>query len=678
MYAGNAVCGACHADQAAAWRTSHHHAAMADPRPDTVAGDFADAAYDGPDGTTRFRLRNDRYVVEAIGPAGSPETYEVAHTFGIEPLQQYLLPTGDGRLQALGVAWDNRPATAGGQRWMHLHPGTAIAPDDVLHWTAPANNWNHMCADCHATGVRKGYDASTRRFATTYAEATVGCEACHGPGSAHAAAPARVRTTPLDSPATELNACAPCHSRRSAIAEGFTPAANFLDHYLPALLEAGLYHADGQIQDEVFEYGSFLQSRMHVAGVTCSDCHDPHSARLVLDGNAVCTQCHAPAGQARFPTLLRKDYDSPEHHFHRPGTEAAACVSCHMPAQTYMQVDDRRDHAFRVPRPDLAAVTGAPDACRSCHSDKTPDWAAAAIAGRFDTARPAHFGTVFAAARRGRYDAEFDLAAVASEPSQPPIVRGTALSLMAGYTRGASATALREGLRDPSALVRLGALTGSTRWPHDERWRLTRHLLTAPERAVRMEAGRLLAPLMTTLPASTTAELAAALAEYRQSLELNADRAEAQAARATLHMDLGEAGMAETALNEALRINPYYLPALLNLADLYRASGRDAAAEPLLARAIEAVPDAVEARTARGLWLVRQGRLDAALADLEAAWRTAPWLASSAYVYAIALHSAGASEAALQVLAAALEDNPGEPRLVQTAASIAREAGRTP
>src|SRR5262249_38939425 len=171
---------------------------------------------------------------------------------------------------------------------------------------------------------------------------------------------------------------------------------------------------------EVYEYGSFIQSRMFRAGVTCSDCHEPHGLRLRADGNAVCAQCHLPA-----------KFDTAAHHHHAPATEAARCVSCHMPSRTYMLVDPRRDHSFRVPRPDLSAAIGTPNACSGCHRNQPPRWAADWIGrwyGPSSPSRRAHFAPALDAGRRGLLTASKDLAALVSDPAQPAIARATALA----------------------------------------------------------------------------------------------------------------------------------------------------------------------------------------------------------------------------------------------------------
>src|SRR5690606_1313941 len=274
-----------------------------------------------------------------------------------------------------------------------------------------------VCSSDLSTDVRKGYGRAADTFRTTWSEPHVGCEGCHGPGSRHLAvvsgeagdAPASGLTAELDErrgvtwtvgpdglprrsePRTgqrEIEVCAQCHSRRAQIAEGYVPGNPLTDQYLPSLLVAGLYHPDGQQLDEVYTWGSFLQSRMFAAGVTCSDCHEPHGGRLRAEGNAVWTTCHTPAL-----------YDGPGHHFHPGGGEAARCVSCHMPATTYMRIDPRRDHSLRVPRPDRTVDIGVPNACNACHTDRSPAWAAAAVRewyGR-DAGGFQHFAEAFAA-----------------------------------------------------------------------------------------------------------------------------------------------------------------------------------------------------------------------------------------------------------------------------------------
>ncbi len=700
-YAGTARCAACHAAETAAWRGSHHDRAMQEPSAESVVGDFDDARFEHFGVTSRFFRRDGRPLVETEDADGKLAEFEVAWTFGVDPLQQYLVRFPNGHVQALGIAWDARPAAAGGQRWFSLYPDERVPPGDVLHWTAPSQRWNTQCADCHSTGLRRGYDPARDAYETTWAELDVACEACHGPGSAHVAwaeAAARGETAPAEADAaselpvrfppvrpedwlldpgapiarlrtprparTELETCAPCHSRRTPLREAPQPGDPFLDGYRPALLDEGLYEADGQPLDEVFVYGSFVQSRMHAAGVTCSDCHDPHSLSLRAEGNDVCSSCH------------RSDvFDVPAHHRHATGSTGAQCVSCHMPARTYMVVDVRRDHSFRVPRPDLSVSIGTPNTCNDCHREQSAEWAADTVARWFPDGRrrTPHFGTALAAGRRGALGADRTLAALATDPTTPAIARATALSLIA---RPETDT-LRRVAADPEPLVRLGALEAADRVEPAARLTAIQPLLRDPLRALRIEAARALADVPPSLwrPADRVA-LADGLAEYRAAQLAQSDRPESHVNLALLHLALGEPREARRAYETALRLAPWFVPAAANLADLDRAEGREDAAEARLRSALETAPDSAELHHALGLTLVRTGRRGEALVELERASALAPEDPRYAYVLGIALHDAGETERALGILSAAHETRPGDRDLLLSLAMLSLQAGR--
>jgi Tfp pilus assembly protein PilF len=676
-YVGSADCATCHQTEYQAWSGSHHQQAMLAPTAQNVTGDFDNAGFEYDGIESHFSTEADRYLVVTDGAHGRLEEFEVRYAFGVDPLQQYLLALPGGRLQALGIAWDSRPPAEGGQRWFHLHPDEQVDHTDVLHWTRDSQNWNYMCADCHSTNVRKDYDKDTHSYQSQFSEISVGCEACHGPASNHVAwANTGIGESGLQrlgDQARQINACAPCHSRRSQLAEGFRPHLPYLDHYLPALLDSGLYYADGQVLDEVYVYGSFLQSKMHAQGVTCSHCHEPHSATLRTSDNGLCSQCHSSSPRADFPTLAAGNYDSPEHHMHPAGSPGSRCIACHMTDRTYMQVDDRRDHSFRIPRPDLSESLGVPNACNNCHTNKSPAWARERIAKQFGDERANPFGPIIHAARRADPEAELALAELAEDQAQPAIVRATAMSLMIGYQRGATAFALNKGLRDPSPLVRIGALRGAERWEPQRRWQEAQHLLNDRYRAVRTEAARLLSVISGDLPQAEQARLTTGLEEYLTTQSLHADRAEAQTNIASVWTTLSEPARAEEALVLALDLNPQWVPALVNLADLYRANGRDEKGGPLLTRAMAMVPDNADVLVAKALWLVRQQHADQALPLLANAVKLMPANNRYSYIYGVALHSSGDSQQAFAVIDAALAREPYNQQLLQAAAGIARD-----
>jgi len=394
-FVGASACATCHAKETEAWRGSDHDLAMqvADAR--SVLGNFDNAAFEG----TRFVARDGKFFVNTEGPDGKRADFEIKYTFGVRPLQQYLIELPGGRMQAFGLAWDARAKEQGGQRWFNLYPGRKLKPGDALHWTGIEQNWNFQCAECHSTNLRKNFDAPSAAFHTTWSEINVACEACHGPASNHVAwakkeggaasyeakglpialderkgiawtlaagAPTASRSAPRTT-AREIDACGRCHARAARFSDDWRDGGAYGDTHRRALLSESLYWPDGQMRDEVYNWGSFLTSRMHAQGVTCSDCHDPHSLKLRAPGNAVCAQCHSAA-----------TFDDEGHTHHAKGTSGAQCAACHMPTTTYMVVDPRHDHSFRIPRPDLSVSLGVPNACNRCHQKKTPQWAAEA------------------------------------------------------------------------------------------------------------------------------------------------------------------------------------------------------------------------------------------------------------------------------------------------------------
>ena len=694
QYVGGKACVECHATEAAAWKGSQHDRAMQVASKQTMRGDFANAKFSFADVTSTFFRRDGKYFVNTEGRDGRLADFEISHAFGVEPLQQYLIDFPDGRRQALGIAWDSRPKAAGGQRWFHLYPKEKPKPGERLHWTSIDQNWNFQCADCHSTNLRKGYDAAADTFRTTWTDINVNCEACHGPGSAHlawakrpdggrakeadkglaarlderrgvtwtfaAASGSAARSRPRDS-AREIEACARCHSRRGQFSDDHAAGSPFTDAFRPALLEPGLYRADGQMQDEVFNYGSFLQSRMNAHGVTCSDCHDPHSQKLRAPGNAVCAQCH-----------LAAKFDAPEHHRHKTGTKGAECASCHMPTVTYMVIDPRHDHAMRVPRPDLSVKIGTPNACNDCHRDRKAAWAAEAVAKWYPDRKPGFqaFAEAFAAADRGAVSADGPLAKIAADRSQPALVRASALARLARRPGPATFPALEAALGDPDAVVRATAVGAFSEVEPVARARLVERMLDDPSRLVRLEAARVLAGT-TVAPA----RLERATAEYLASLRFNADRPESQLSLGNFAAARGDAEGALGAYRKALAIEPTFAEASVNLADLHRSRGEDARAEAVLREALRRDPASAAAHHALGLALVRQKRLPEALAPLARAASLAPTDTRFAYVHAVALNDAGRPADALRALDAALVRLPDDRQLLFTAATLRAQAG---
>jgi predicted CXXCH cytochrome family protein len=465
----------------------------------------------------------------------------------------------------------------------------------------------------------------------------------------------------------ELDACATCHARRKILTDTPAPGSPLLDRALPALLQPGLYHADGQIDGEVFEYGSFVQSRMHQAGVTCSDCHEPHTARLRAEGNALCAQCHMPAR-----------FDTAAHTHHQPASAGAQCANCHMPAKTYMIVDPRHDHSIRVPRPDLSVAIGTPNACTQCHSDRTPGWAAQAVAGWFPGGRQTqpHFGTVLNAGRAGAANAEKRLDQLILTGTAPGIARATALALLPGSATAASDAAINAAIRDPDPLVRAAAPRALSAATSPATRQAMLGLLADPVRAVRVEAARALADLdPLSLNPVQTAAFATATRELTAAELVDAERPEAHLNLGLLAQRARDPTEAEAQYQTALRLDPAFVPAMVNLADLDRARGADAKGEMLLRQALALEPDNADIHHSLGLLLIRAKKTSEAAEEIRKAAELAPDNARYAYVYAVVLNATGSRLRAVDVLQRTHQAHPADWDVLTALTLFARDAG---
>jgi predicted CXXCH cytochrome family protein len=680
-FVGTQVCAACHSVEAALWAESHHARAMQPASAQTVLGNFADARLEHFGTTARFFRRGDNFMVAAEGRDGKPAEFKIGFTFGLYPLQQYLTVFPDGRVQALPYAWDARPAEQGGQRWFHLYPDAPMPHTDPLHWTGPQQNWNFMCADCHSTAVKKGYDPAQDRFDTRFSAVNVGCEACHGAGQGHvdwanSGKPAQVANMGFASvvaqrpspdwsidPLTgspmhgisrpqgdEVEACGRCHARRSQFSDAWVPGDPLTKAYLPSFITPDLYEDDGQMRDEVFNYSSFQQSKMFAKGVVCSDCHDPHSSALKATRSAVCAQCH-----------LAEKFEAVAHTGHPPSPSAPDCIACHMSVRTYMVVHRRHDHSFRIPRPDQSIALGTPNACTDCHKDRDAAWAAAAVERWHGPVRKGFqtYAEAFHAERTHQPQAGDLLLTIANGKDVPAIARASALIALAAHPSVETDHVMARGLADPDPMVRIAGLRGMAALPRDQRWRRANALLGDPTAAVRIEAAQLLAdqPPGEVGP-NERALLEAAFAEYEAAQRFNADRPEGHANLGSFLVRRGRLAEAEAEYLAGIRLMPGAIALHVDLADLYRQTGREPQAEQVLRSAISIAPDAAAPHYALGLSLIRAKRVDEAMSQLQRAAELDPDNPRFAYVYGVALQSRGRLDEARKVWEAALARDP--------------------
>lgn len=664
-FVGSDSCNQCHQSIYAKWQQSDHHKAMQVATPDTVLGNFDNVTVKFHEIETRLFLQDSVYKVETAGSEGNRDIYTIKYTFGHYPLQQYLVDTGNGHLQALNIAWDSRPVEQGGQRWYHLQADEKIDPEHPFFWTRHFQNANSRCIECHSTNVRKNFKQKSSSFDTEWSDIGVGCESCHGPASRHIelANTDRLKvdssgfskteksrlswefrgTDNIASPSgskdqSYVDTCGGCHSRRASFGD-VKPLAPYHDQYRLALLDQGLYFADGQINDEVFVMGSFLQSKMQRKGVTCNNCHNVHSGKLIAEGNALCTQCHKASS-----------FDTLAHHRHQAGSTGAQCVNCHMPERLYMSVDLRRDHGFSIPDPGLSITSNAPNACTSCHQGRTDQWAVKAMNLWGVDERQ----NIWATINQGldQQDALMfkDFASNPTAPGLASIRQATLIDKLSGFPSRLAAEAASSHLASSDLLIRRAAVSALQAMPVQLRWQLLSPLIEDPTKVIRLEVASVLADALPQLAGKDAEKLGRLIDEYREALDYNADTPAGQLSIGNLEARLGYSILAEDAYLRALEIEPHFVPALINLADFYRSSGRDLESRKLLLRALQVAPDSANTNHAYGLFLVRSGKQDEALGYLKSAIQQQDTNPRHIYVYAVALDSRGQTNAAMKAI----------------------------
>ena len=674
VFAGSRKCKDCHQQEFTRWQGSHHERAMAVANDESVLGDFNDAVFEHFGATSRFYRKNGKYYVTTQGPQGKLDEFEITHTFGWYPLQQYLVPFDGGRLQCLPLAWDVPQ-----KKWYHLYPDQPLDPDDWLYWTNASQNWNGMCAECHSTDLRKNYAMDTNTYQTTWSEISVGCEACHGPASEHvqwAELPEMgrpevdnfaltVATRNLTS-RQQIELCAPCHSRRMSLEDNIHQHADFLDYGIPQLLTQGYYFADGQILEEVYVYGSFMQSKMYDRDVRCSDCHDVHSIKRIKPGNDLCLQCHKKAV-----------YDSKDHHFHKQADDkgepvksktgavlfevgsGAQCEQCHMPGRDYMGIDYRPDHSFRLPRPDLSDAIGTPNACNRCHWDKTNAWSVDMLLKWYGKRQRSHYGTILAAGRQGAPEALADLKHLSQDRLYPTIVRATALALLTSYPGAKTRDVFQQALADEEALVRYTAVRHLVEPDPRRLLPLIGPLLYDPVKGVRIEAARALAGIPPErMPEAIRLKYRQGLDDYRQAMQRTADFATSRHNLGILDAGLGQLEPAMEHYRQAIDIDSQFYPAKVNLAMLYNQQGRNSEAERLLREVVAAQPELYEVKYSLGLLLAELQRFDEAVVYLADAGHGLPKRSRIQYNLGLLLQQLGRSSEAEVALNQALSIEP--------------------
>ncbi len=698
-FVGVQQCKNCHAAEYNAWSGSGHFKAMMPANDSTVAGDFNDRKLMANGVSSRFYKKDGKFYINTEGEDGNNQDFEIKYTFGYYPLQQYLVEFPGGRMQATRASWDVK-----NKKWFYQFAGQKIPAHNWLHWTGNSANWNTMCASCHSTNLQKNYSADSDVYHTTYSTINVSCETCHGAGKLHIdyingedyKGGKKVTGSYLLLPKkggqiAEINACAVCHARRSELSPNAIPGAPLLDNYIPEIPTTDHFYADGQANDEDYNYTSFAESKMFRQGVRCSNCHEPHLAKLKFTGNALCTQCHAST------------FDSYAHSFHNIGTPGSECKNCHMPGKIYMGNDYRYDHTFRVPRPDLSVRYGTPNACNNCHQDKSPQWAADAVIKRYGPVRKYHFAEDLIPGSELRMNSEAHLIKLLKDTSVPDIIKAASANYLGNIHTGNSLDALLGCLNMPDADIRYRALISLAAFPAEKWIYAAAPLLQDSIRAVRIAAAELYLPLPSnqvppdyynafikakselesyTLYQSDFAignvmigdyyikqnNYANAVKYYRRGLKKDSLMNYARLNLSVAYNLSGQNNEALQVLKDAVKVDPKNERIYFNLALLYNEMGNPSDAAKFLAKAVELKSLNPRVYYNYGLLLQKEGKNNQAIDIYKKGLQIAPEDASLNYTLALLLLQTGKIEEAkipASVLKKYFPDNPDYQKIFQ-------------
>ncbi len=640
-FTGSRACAECHGKEYAEWQGSDHDNAMDTAIASTVLGDFNNAGFERNGFVSSFFTKDGKYFVHTKGPRGKAGDFQIAYTFGVRPLQQYLIPFENGRMQCLPIAWDTERKT-----WFHLadsvYKGQEINPNDWLYWTNNGQNWNGMCAECHSTNLRKDYNPVTHVFNTKWSEIDVACEACHGPASEHnkwAADKDRsianygllVQTSNINSE-TLINQCAYCHSRRTSFGDFVHPREDLFDIISPQLPVEPFYYPDGQILEEDYVYSSFSQSKMHQNNVRCTNCHNPHSLKLRHEGNNLCYQCHK-----------QEKYGNHEHHYHKSfneegeglildngkktikAGEGSLCVNCHMPGRFFMGVDFRRDHSMRIPRPDLSDRLQTPNACTQCHSDRSNEWAAGFTAKWYAKPNRFHFGETMYLAAGNDTSALKGLYKILDDENSSAIIKAAATYYLGAFQSEENYLKNKELLKSEHPVVRREAVKNFIPKSKSDLKTSIIPLLSDSTLMVRNEAVSKLSVLkQSDFDSIAYRKFSNSVGEYIRSMEYSSDFASSRHNLGNLYSNLGQNQKAIKQYKEAIEIDDLFFPSKMNLAMLYNREGKNEKAEKLFIELTKQNPEMGQAFYSLGLLQGEMQKYDEAIVNLYQAAKLLP------------------------------------------------------
>ena len=543
-------CMECHQDIHHHWQNSQHGQAnrlisMAlDSEPFTAKGLTTSSE------KWNFTTDDGKPIVSA-----NDSPHHAGMAIGVEPLIQYLVAAEGGRWQTPNAAWDPKH-----KEWFDVFNDDIRTSEDWGHWSGRGMTWNTQCAFCHMTDFKKNYDIPTDTYKSKWKEMGIGCTQCHGDHTEKPDAKtgclidiAKSQKIKKDHPQLTLENCASCHSRRGEFNDDFHHGKKYGDHYqLQLPTQPHLYYPDGQIKDEVYVWTSFKLSNMGHKGVSCMDCHDPHTTKLKMPvaNNTLCMSCHAGGSNGRVSGAIV--IDPATHTHHGVDSKGSSCIECHMTHTTYMGRDPRRDHGFHVPDPQMTKELGIPNACNKCHDDQDTDWAINWTNKWFgekmhspERKRQRARTRAIAGAFNGQQESiDALLAAYSNEPN--PTWQATLMQIMQAWATDPRVQRIaREGVSSKESLLRASSCMVLEFSNDNDPW--LRPMLQDPVKEVRMAASW---AMRTRLALDSKVRL-----ELERSLAFAADQPAGAMRTAQLAIDAGQLDKAERWMARAISLD---------------------------------------------------------------------------------------------------------------------------
>lgn len=676
-------CKQCHKKQFENWYISDHFKAMAKADNKSVLGNFNNQTISFHNIRNRLFIKNKQYFINTLNENKKYQDYKISYTFGHYPLQQYLIETKKGHLQALNIAWDSREKSEGGQRWFHLQK-EINGTKDIFFWTRHFQNANSRCIQCHTTNYSKNYNRETKTYNSSWSDINISCEACHIDVKKHlslakknkfsnfqkdslshtvkkatwifkkdknSAIIANPNFNILQNQKNIINICGTCHSRRENISK-FKTNEDFYDNFKLKMLEKNLYEIDGQILDEVFVLGSFLQSKMYKKGVSCTNCHEPHSQKLYFEGNNLCLQCHK-----------KNIFDVKTHHNHKKNSIGSKCINCHMPQKKYMGVDFRADHSFSIPRPDLSILYNTSNACTNCHKNKSNLWAKKSLknflkkqnknlSNKKDT-----YTKINKMLQNNNFSA-LNYFLTEEINSLAKIQIATLYEQLKKFPINNTYNILSKDLKNKNILIKLSAISALEYAPPKIKISLLFPLKDDKNLSVRNKITQVLSSSFDFMNKEQKQIFKKLTKELIKTLEYNSDSPIYLTNLANLYINLKNFNQAKKLLKEALEIEANYLPANLNLADIYRIQGLEKKVFNTLKKTLTFAKDYSIVYYSIALHYLRINKVSQAIKYLKISISKKDANALNFYVYALALLKNNQIEKAKEILTKSLEKWP--------------------